>query len=179
LSGATATAEPSVLNILNNLIYEYNKNMREYNQNTKDIIRLLQRQTTRPAPSVAEEPISLFTYTYYPINLSGMTTAQQQQQAQQSPILTREEIAYSTRTYGYTEIMAQNPTQDDVETDRCPISLETFRVGDVVCEILGCGHLFKRPSLMNWFRRNTTCPVCRYELRDYRGPVEDISNATL
>jgi hypothetical protein len=42
--------------------------------------------------------------------------------------------------------------------------LEQFQVGDVICEIRGCGHKFKRPNLMNWLRRNNRCPVCRYDL---------------
>ena len=46
----------------------------------------------------------------------------------------------------------------------CPISMEDFQVGDVLCEIIGCRHVFKRPALMRWFRRSSQCPVCRYDL---------------
>jgi hypothetical protein len=71
-------------------------------------------------------------------------------------VLTREEIARATITYGFTEEMTTNV---------CPISLEPLQLGDVICEIRGCGHKFKRPNLMTWLNRNSNCPVCRYDLR--------------
>ena len=77
--------------------------------------------------------------------------------------LTREEIARSTFTYGF---IPENEPLDN-SGNVCPISLEPFQEGDVICEIRGCRHKFKRPLLMNWFRQNSRCPVCRYELRNY------------
>jgi hypothetical protein len=77
--------------------------------------------------------------------------------------LTREEIARSTFTYGFIPENENADTSGNV----CPISLEQFQEGDVICEIRGCRHKFKRPLLMNWFRQNSRCPVCRYELRNY------------
>jgi hypothetical protein len=77
--------------------------------------------------------------------------------------LTREEISRNTRTYGFTEDMNADVT--DVNRNVCPISLEPFQLGDVICEIRGCGHKFKRPLLMNWLRRNSNCPVCRFDMR--------------
>ena len=50
----------------------------------------------------------------------------------------------------------------------CPISLDTFRTGDVLCQIVGCGHTFKYNALMYWLRRHSSCPVCRYNLHNYR-----------
>ena len=147
------TTEPNQNNIIpliDNLIYEYSRNMRDYNKNIQDIIRLLQ-STQRNV-----EPVSLFTYTYYPNTNANATNTN-------ITPLTVDEIAYATRTYNYT-------ASNNDESNRCPISLETFQVGDVVCEIRGCGHIFKRPHLMRWFRRNSQCPMCRYQLRDYRQP---------
>ena len=150
--------EPNPNNItplIDNLIYEYSRNMRDYNKNIQDIIQLL-RLTQQNI-----EPVSLFTYTYYPnANTNTNTT-----NTTVNP-LTTDEIAYATRTYSYINDTASN----NEESNRCPISLETFHVGDVVCEIRGCGHIFKRPPLMRWFRRNSQCPMCRYQLRDYRQP---------
>ena len=77
--------------------------------------------------------------------------------------LSREAISQSTRTYGYTEEMNTR----DASGNLCPISLEPYQVGDVICEILGCNHIFRRPALMNWLRRSSRCPVCRYNLHDY------------
>jgi len=49
----------------------------------------------------------------------------------------------------------------------CPITLERFENTTEVAEILGCGHLFNHTSLFAWFRNNTRCPICRYDIRTY------------
>jgi hypothetical protein len=61
---------------------------------------------------------------------------------------------------------------------RCPISLEEFGRNDHILRIRHCKHIFKEESLLNWFRRNVRCPVCRYDIRDYRRPrgSRDVSN---
>jgi len=185
------------LEVINDLIYEYNRNMREYQKNMCDIIQMLNVDFTAPAISQPvnnetntfvnseendesdPEPrenilnsarlnsnsrnnsglsdnasILLSYYVYPPTNINNTV----------NETLTREEIATATRTYGYTADLALHR---DSSANVCPISLDQFQVGDVVCEIVGCGHIFKRPSLMNWLRRNSRCPVCRYELRDF------------
>ena len=52
-----------------------------------------------------------------------------------------------------------------VDDRRCPISLEDFQLGEELCEIKHCHHVFKWSSLQNWFSRNSHCPVCRYDIR--------------
>lgn len=147
------TNTDDIIPVIDNFMYEYSRNIRDYNKNVQDMIRLLQ-STQRPL-----EPVSLFTYAYsnYPSNANANASAN---------ALTQDEITNATRTYGYTNDMITT-TEDN---NRCPISLETFQVGDVICEIRGCGHIFKCPPLMRWFRRNSQCPMCRYQLRDYRQP---------
>ena len=49
----------------------------------------------------------------------------------------------------------------------CPITREELIVGDHVCVIKHCNHLFKNDALMQWFNSNVRCPVCRYDIRDY------------
>ena len=49
---------------------------------------------------------------------------------------------------------------------RCPISLEDFVVGDELCEIRHCHHVFKWSNLQSWFSRNSNCPVCRFDIRE-------------
>lgn len=53
----------------------------------------------------------------------------------------------------------------------CSITLEAFQEGEQVCRIIGCGHIFKQTAIREWFQRNVRCPVCRYDIREYR-PVE-------
>ena len=50
---------------------------------------------------------------------------------------------------------------------QCPISMEEFNDNDNVTIIRGCGHIFNTNSLMNWFTTNSSCPVCRYDIRTY------------
>ena len=52
-----------------------------------------------------------------------------------------------------------------MDDTRCPISLEDFQVGEELCEIKHCHHVFKWSSLQNWFSRNSHCPVCRHDIR--------------
>lgn len=107
----------------------------------------------------------LLSYFYYPLSNTTNPINAPVQSTNVVP-LTREEIARTTRTYGYTENMVLSDSSANV----CPISLDPFTVGDVICEIRGCSHIFKRPPLMNWLTRNSRCPICRYELRDYVEP---------
>ena len=135
-------------------IREYNVNIREYNTNVRDIIYILEnyQQSRRVQRNRAT-------------NFRGMYYQRQWAPRATSPsVLTREEIASATLTYGFTEEMILRDANGEI-TNVCPISLEALQIGDVVCEIRGCGHRFKRPNLMTWLNRNSSCPVCRYNLR--------------
>ena len=57
---------------------------------------------------------------------------------------------------------------------RCPITQEVFEPINNVSRINHCGHVFNTDSLLEWFRHDTRCPVCRYNL--LRGTENDISN---
>ena len=184
------STEPPV-NIHIEFLYEYNRTIREYQSTMREYMQLLpslreqgrvpidqtRDQTHGPRPIPAQIPrprptqtpvqrqepndqTLLFSYIYYPAATRSTPT-------QSTVPLTREEIARTTRTYGYTDAMVSADSSSNV----CPISLDPFYIGDVVCEIRGCGHVFKRPPLMNWLRRNSRCPVCRYELRNFTEPT--------
>lgn len=73
---------------------------------------------------------------------------------------TLEQISIATRIYRYNN-------ENTAINTRCPISLEDFQNGELVCEIKHCHHVFKREYIMDWFRRNVRCPVCRYDIREY------------
>ena len=86
--------------------------------------------------------------------------------------MTREEISRTTRTFSYI--------RDSLPEDRrtCPITMEQFQPGDVLCEILGCNHTFRRPALMNWLQRSSRCPVCRYTLNSYGTETNNTTPST-
>jgi len=104
--------------------------------------------------------------------------------------LPRDPLNNGTRTDGITQLL-QNflnpieiyPTQAQIETatrrvyyrdisrpssTQCPISMEEFNDSDLVTVIRHCGHIFHTEHLDRWFRTNCRCPVCRYDIRDYR-----------
>ncbi len=73
----------------------------------------------------------------------------------------QEQIDLATSDYIYTERdQVSNPEQ------RCPISMDEFEIGDTLCRINYCGHIFKKQSLVRWFGTNVRCPVCRFDIRD-------------
>jgi len=73
--------------------------------------------------------------------------------------LTTNEIENTTRTFTFTMTTA-NELRDTI----CPISLEQFVEGDVLCEINSCRHVFRRDVLIRWLRRSNCCPVCRFNM---------------
>jgi hypothetical protein len=73
---------------------------------------------------------------------------------------TQDQIDTATRRVRYCDILRPINTS-------CPISMEDFHDDDNVSVIRHCGHIFHTENLMNWFRSNCRCPVCRYDIRDY------------
>jgi len=70
------------------------------------------------------------------------------------------QITNATRNIEFSDSSANMNTS-------CPITLDEFQNGDIVRQIIPCGHIFQEPALRNWFTRNVRCPVCRYDIRDY------------
>jgi len=74
---------------------------------------------------------------------------------------TQTQIEAATRRVRYCDIVTPLNTS-------CPISLEPFNDSDNVTVIRHCGHIFNTTEINNWFRSNCVCPVCRYDIRNYR-----------
>ena len=66
--------------------------------------------------------------------------------------LTAEDIERCTTRLTYE--LSMNLTQ-------CPITWDNFTEGQPVMRINGCGHVFSCNGLLEWFRRNNRCPICR------------------
>ena len=58
--------------------------------------------------------------------------------------------------------------------------MDDFNDNDMVSVIRHCGHTFHSEHLNNWFRTNSRCPVCRYDIRDYtsNASTEFFNNTT-
>ena len=135
------------------LLHDYNANIRLYQENIRDLIQcvnreqLIGRNTSIPSGQTGTNvPITtttLFSYILQPLQPNATT---------ESAGLTAEQIQSATTNVPYRE---------DMNETRCPICLEDFEIGQPVCKIIACGHFFKRQPLLNWFSRNSHCPVCR------------------
>ena len=73
---------------------------------------------------------------------------------------TSDQIESATRIIPYSTI--ESPISSN-----CPISLAPFSNEEIVSQIIHCGHIFNTVHLIMWFRDNTQCPVCRYDIREY------------
>ena len=120
------------------LVYQYQRNMRDYQSNMRQMSnQLYEVATTRSLPPRYSVSFEMMHH-----QTGGLSEVDLQQRLRMSQ--------YSA----------------DLPTTTCPISLERFQAGDDICEIVGCGHVFKRDPALVWLRRTPVCPVCRYSLTD-------------
>lgn len=169
------------------LMFDYKECMRDYNSNIYLILQILRgivnqepltnsfqpRQTT-PTPAQAQIPAqppvatprrttttnpSLLRYFIYPFNINTPTM--------EDVIVrpTEDEIINATRIVEYSE----DSPLEFVNTS-CPIMLDDFQDGDMLCQIVHCKHAFRERSIYDWFRTSVRCPVCRYDIRTYVPP---------
>jgi hypothetical protein len=184
--------------LINEFLQDYYANIRLYQENIRDMIQLLRefrndsrqvrperniphpfRQSNQPPqPPHAQIPrqqptnpaIETATFAYFiqPFNTD----------TQPHVGLSQTQIENAIETIIYDESMSNRYSESDVDEssyERCPICLEDFQIGEEVCRIRVCGHIFKRPGLMYWFGRNNHCPVCR---RDVNMQIEQMGEET-
>jgi hypothetical protein len=72
---------------------------------------------------------------------------------------TNDQIQEATTSFVYEDI-------DEPVNTSCPISLNTFQRGDTILQINRCRHNYTPSSLLEWFRTNTQCPLCRIDIRE-------------
>jgi hypothetical protein len=69
-----------------------------------------------------------------------------------------------SRMREYTQELVYSSENADLPS-RCPISLTDFADGDTILQIRRCKHAFRPNDIRQWLTRNTTCPVCRRDIR--------------
>lgn len=92
-----------------------------------------------------------------------------------SPVIVRpseEEIDRATETLAFHEI--ENPS-----TLSCPISLEPLNHDDDILRIKFCGHYFLKEKIIPWFNSHVHCPLCRYDIREWRENSNNSDNASV
>jgi hypothetical protein len=165
------------LQTLRDIMVLYNTNMIDYNANVRSSLQLMnillsernrsatREQRPRPAEPNAERTPArnnhLFSYVLYQPTIQRQDADAMRRFFQNIVVRpTQEQIENST------ELIQFNRETENVNTS-CPITLDDFQDGENVRRIKHCRHTFNEPQLINWFRCNVRCPVCRYDIRDY------------
>lgn len=167
---------------MNDIIYYYNKNMLAYHNNIQRLIQTVQITNTNHNNDRTQPPPpqpSIRSYFQPSVRTPSMRTTSNIRHNRTTDS-NRNFFTFiplsntsSTSSRELTQIQIQNSTEiipfmDDMNELRCPISFEDFVVGENITKIKNCGHYFKTAGIMNWLRRSSLCPVCRYDLRDYQ-----------
>jgi len=152
------------------VIFQYNKNIRDYNDNMRLYLDIIaNRERVHAQNNYRNNNQNDYTYYYTqpvrPLNniFSSLFPTVRRENTLQDVIVrpTREQILNATEMVSFNDRLSNNNTT-------CPITLEPFTNGQLVCRIKHCSHLFKQDALNDWFRRNVRCPICRYDIREYR-----------
>ncbi len=93
-----------------------------------------------------------------------------------SPIPTINDVYNSTSTYTYR--VSENTSNTDNSDNICPIDRQPYVDGDEIIKINHCGHTFRRRNLLNWFTRQSTCPICRYDIRSNSNTTRTATTST-
>lgn len=162
------------LDTIYELILHYNDNMIQYQRNMTQMISLInmnnitfrQRlqeirndRNTQYRNANTQQRSRFQNYRNEPFNYWAFQTPLFS--TLQNRQLTQQEINSMTTTITFND-----ETRNEISETRCPISLDNFQNGDSLCRINGCNHIFKKDNLLNWFRRNSKCPICRFDLRN-------------
>jgi hypothetical protein len=83
------------------------------------------------------------------------------------------EIMQQTSMISFEDLSGTNITM-------CPISLTQFDASSNILRINECNHVFDSNSLMRWFREDSRCPLCRYNIsnRDVRSSTYTSTSST-
>uniref|UniRef100_A0A6C0JGI1 RING-type domain-containing protein n=1 Tax=viral metagenome TaxID=1070528 RepID=A0A6C0JGI1_9ZZZZ len=165
------------LSLLRELLYVYNNNIRDYQDNTRMMLQAIlliitnnnnqqqqqQQQQQNPFRRSANrwnsrELDNFIYYMIYPTGTIPPVNTPLQENVVVAP--TQQQIDAATINYNFHLESAQSNTT-------CPITLEEFSDNDPVCRIRHCGHTFRHSAIQNWFRSNVRCPVCRFDIRDH------------
>ena len=146
---------------------DYHKNMIQINRTTNNLLLNIASSEHNTSTMRTNMPYSRLSSFLQPsfntMEIQGFSiplpTTTQTAAAMTYPTITQ--ILDATEVFLYTE---ESQTTRGLET-RCPISLEDFVIGDELCEIRYCHHVFKWINLQHWFSRHSNCPVCRYDIR--------------
>ena len=154
------------ITMLTQIINDYNHNMTLYHANIRSMIDLLRqlmrerrntftRRTMRPAATAQRTYVPRNEYTFLSYLLNNPLVSGLPSETPSNTGITTAQFHEATRIIQYDASMNEI---------RCPICLEDFQVGENICQINQCGHIFKETELTRWFERHSVCPVCRSDV---------------
>ena len=189
----------TIIDDYNYNVSQYNSNFREYQSNLRYLIDLyiLEQSTTRRQQSSAQQQQQQQQqqqYRYRPTTSTRTTASGHTYTTRQTniPRQTRNQITQNLPIVERLNIIISDIFQDviirpsidqiniattcfpynfDASYNQCSITMEEFEENEIVCKIKHCGHTFKKNAIMNWFERSVRCPICRYDIRNYREPM--------
>lgn len=143
-----------------------------YDNDVRDaLLTLMDENVTQPTTRRANTPANTpYTYTIPITNQSTIDRILNTFLAPVDIFPTQTQLETATRVVRYGDI-ARPPNTS------CPISLDAFGENQLVTVIRHCGHIFNTEQFHLWFRANCRCPVCRYDIRNYRTSI-DVSGNT-
>lgn len=157
-------------NNLFNILQDYQDNQRRYHQNVQQILDLMERRQEPITPPTRVPPIR-------------RTTTRGISRNSENVIYNWMRYYLLTREQGLQDVVVR-PTDQQIENatelilydnsvphSQCAITLEPFEEDEEICRIKHCSHCFKKDAIYDWFHRNVRCPVCRYDIREYHGPI--------
>jgi hypothetical protein len=172
------------MRLYNNNMRLYNDNIRDYNINIREMTRVLQtmhisnsniRHHRMHNPTVSSvHPSARFNRREYQSTRHSNTL-------NTPPFNLFENLFNNNVPYTFNDVVIR-PTSTQIENacelfeytssiplinNRCPITLTDFYEGEQIRRIHHCGHTFSADAIINWFRENVVCPICRYDIRDY------------
>lgn len=168
-TNTNANINPAVdqrgMQLWSNMLEDYNTQMRMYQENFRTILDITQtflpQRTTIPNTNMNTNNSfwrDLIRNNRYSIEIERMIPPS----FFTTNIPTMDQIHSATTSFVCD--LSNNPLNYQV----CPISLEDFRDGESLTRIHHCGHIFKTNELSRWFTRNAHCPTCRYDIRHNR-----------
>lgn len=162
------------------LLMSYNSNIMRYQENMDSLISIYRRfitQQTQPARTRRNQNDSSRIPTPAPPN-PNPSTFYYSWVPQGQNIFENVIVAPSQEEIQRASFNSQYDSEHPPINTRCPITIENFQDGDNVTTIHHCGHTFYATAFTNWFRTNVRCPVCRYDIREYRGNNNSPQNDT-
>ena len=82
--------------------------------------------------------------------------------------LTKDEISKNTIEFKFGT--GRNWNTKDIEWDNCAICIDEFKQSEDVRLLYSCRHVFHVKCVDQWLTDNTTCPICRQDVKQVEEP---------